>query len=59
MANYSNQNNDSIVTGTASADLIYNYGSRVTVNAGAGNDSIVNSGGGGILSNGTLSNYTQ
>ena len=44
MANYSNPNNDSIVTGTASADYIYNSANRVTVYAGGGNDTISNLG---------------
>ncbi len=59
MANYSNQTADSIVTGTSAADIIYNYGSRATVNAGAGNDSIYNVGGASGGDYDTLSNYTQ
>ena len=53
MAIYSNQTADSIVTGTSSADFINNYGSRVTINAGAGNDTINNYG--SLSGNGNVS----
>ena len=37
-----NYNSDTVVTGTATRDSIYNSGENVTVNAGAGNDTIRN-----------------
>ena len=36
-------NNNTVLTGTSGNDTISNYGSYVTINAGAGNDSIYNS----------------
>ena len=40
MANIDNYENDAIVVGTDADDEIYSSGENVTINAGAGNDSI-------------------
>ena len=40
MANYSNSNNNTIISGTSDDDSIYTSGSYVTVNAGDGDDTI-------------------
>ena len=44
MANISNSNSNSLVTGTSSADSIVNVASNVTIKAANGEDSITNSG---------------
>ena len=42
MANISNSTANTLVTGTSSADSIYNTGGNVTINSGSGNDTINN-----------------
>ena len=53
MADISNYTSDTVVSGTKSADYIYNSGNNVTVNAGAGNDSIDNDGNKSSINAGT------
>ena len=43
-ANISNSENDTVITGTADADSIYNDGSNVTIQALDGNDTVTNNG---------------
>ena len=42
MANISNSNNNTLITGTADGDSIVNSGSTVTINAVDGNDAVLN-----------------
>ena len=44
MANISNSTYNTLVSGTSDADSIYNSGRYVTIDAGAGNDTVRNSG---------------
>ncbi len=44
MAEYYNENNNSVISGSSEADSIYNGGDTVTINAGAGDDTVENYG---------------
>lgn len=45
MANYTNTSHNTLISGSATADSIYNNGGNyVTINGGAGNDTITNYG---------------
>ncbi len=41
MAKFSNNKSDTLITGTAKADSIFNSGDNVTISAGDGNDTII------------------
>ena len=51
-----NRTSDTVITGTANADNIYNSGSNVSINAGAGNDSIYNYSGSKVTINAGVGN---